>query len=84
MCTTLTCLEIVTCAFGCFDLSSSPPDISLTCVGECTARGCADVRFFVDQLVNCAIRHVFSGGDIGGVRTACRDEFAACLMARCP
>jgi hypothetical protein len=79
MCTTLGCIEIAMCAFGCFE-----PTVSLTCIGECSARGCADVRFFVDQLVNCALGVIFSGGDPDEIMTECRSEFIACLSARCP
>ena len=49
---------------------------SLTCTANCIALGCANVQFFVDQVVNCAIANIaMCGGDMGcmgleGVLTA--------------
>ena len=54
-CDPLNCLEVVTCAFGCVDLSVDPPSFQIGCLGQCIAQGCADVQFFVQQVLDCAI-----------------------------
>ncbi len=86
LCEAVTCREIVNCVFGCFNLRQRPPQISLACVGDCTARGCADVQFFVDQAVNCAVQNAFGGG-IGGIDQifqVCAAELEACYAVSCP
>jgi len=57
----------------------------VTCVSNCVAQGCADVQFFVDQVLNCAIFALPScGGDIQGcLFEQCSSEIAACLGATC-
>jgi hypothetical protein len=78
------CLEIITCAFGCVDLNQSPPDFSLTCVANCVAQGCADVQFFVDQVLDCAVGAIGTcGGDFGCIQSECDSAFAACIGATC-
>ena len=87
-CAVTSCREIVGCVFTCFDLRSRPPMISLACIGECTARGCADVQFFVDQVVSCAIGSIGGGGPpVGGFQgifAACSEELEACYRVSCP
>ncbi len=86
VCEAVTCREIVTCIFGCFNLDERPPDISLVCIGDCSARGCADVQFFVDEVTACAIQNVFGGGARGlaEVFRVCADELNACYAVSCP
>ena len=86
-CETIGCFEIVTCVLGgCIDLGGGfPPDISLTCFANCVAKGCADVQFFVDQFVNCALGAIPEcGGDFQCFQEVCQEEFTACLAADCP
>ncbi len=83
-CETIGCLEIVTCAFGCIQLDQTPPKFSLTCVANCVSKGCADVQFFVDQVLDCAVGVLpMCGGDFGCIQQECDAEFAACLGAKC-
>jgi hypothetical protein len=78
------CLDVVTCAFGCIDLNQNPPQFSVTCVANCVSQGCADVQFFVDQVLNCAVMHLPDcGGDFGCIQQACDSEIAACIGASC-
>jgi hypothetical protein len=83
-CETKGCLEVVTCAFGCIDLSKEPPQFSVTCVANCVSLGCADVQFFVDQVLTCAISVLPQcGGDFECIQTECGEELAACIGATC-
>jgi hypothetical protein len=53
-------------------------------VSNCVALGCADVQFFVDQVLTCAIGALpVCGGDFGCIQQECDAEFAACLGATC-
>jgi hypothetical protein len=84
-CTPKTCLEVVTCSFQCIDLQQTPPKFSIACVANCVAQGCADVQFFVDQVLNCAIGALPTcGGNFGCIQQACSTQFAACIAATCP
>ncbi|MNC96032.1 hypothetical protein D3C83_132950 [compost metagenome] len=58
--------------------------ISLACIGTCVARACPDVQALVDAFVNCAIMQFGTCGDIMCIMDECREEFTACLGARCP
>jgi hypothetical protein len=82
-CQTLGCIEIVTCAFTCIDFAGNPPKFSLSCVAQCVALGCADVQFFVDQVVNCAIMSLGSCMDLNCIMAECGDEITACIGATC-
>ena len=74
----------MTCAFECVDLTMDPPGFSVTCVANCVALGCADVQFFVDQVLNCAVGALpICGGDFGCVQEECDAQFAACIGANC-
>ncbi len=76
---------MVTCTFGCIELMSTPPMVSFTCIADCVAQACADVRFFVDQVVNCAISQIGTCSDFDCIMRECGTEIAACLTApRCP
>lgn len=85
-CPGVTCIEVVTCTFGCIDFGGGGiPDFSFTCITDCVARACADVRFFVDEVVNCAIGQLVTCGDLSCIQRECREEIAACIGApRCP
>ncbi len=86
-CPVASCREIVGCVFSCFDLGSRPPAVSLACIGECTARGCADVQFFVDEVVSCAIGNIGAaaqGGGFASIFAVCSDELEACYQVTCP
>jgi hypothetical protein len=83
-CQPITCFEIVTCAFQCIDLEQDPPAFSITCVANCVSQGCADVQFFVDQVLTCAVSALPNcGGDFGCIQSECDAEIAACLGAQC-
>jgi hypothetical protein len=91
-CELLGCFQIVTCALGCIELNQDPPKFSITCVANCVAKGCADVQFFVDQTLNCAVLNINDladcisgpGSAISCVQQYCGSEVAACLNATCP
>src|SRR6185295_4934335 len=71
-CTTMnTCIETVTCAFGCF----SGMGFSATCVTNCVSQGCANAQFFVDQVLNCAVKNIPQCIGGGGI--------VNCLMKEC-
>ena len=89
-CKPITCLEIVACALSCpLDFNSVPPNFSLTCVSTCLAKGCANTKFFVDQVVNCAIANIGAcggmgmGGFAGCIQKKCSKQFASCISAHC-
>jgi len=83
-CDPLNCLEVVTCSIGCIDLMSEPPSFQIGCLGQCIAQGCADVQFFVQAFLDCAIAALPTcGGDFGCIQSECGNEFAACLGAFC-
>jgi hypothetical protein len=82
-CEEANCRQVLFCAFGCFDFAGPTPDISFTCVSNCVAQGCADVQFFVDEAINCAIAEFITCGDLACVQRECAEEFQACLRARC-
>lgn len=91
VCPGVTCIEVVTCTFGCFSFGGGGiPDFSFSCITDCVARACADVRFFVDEVVNCAIDQLFTcagGGEdpLDCIMRECSDEILACISApRCP
>jgi hypothetical protein len=74
----------VGCAFQCIDLEQDPPEFSISCVANCVSLGCADVQFFVDQVLDCAFQALpFCGGDFGCIQEECDAEFAACIGATC-
>ncbi|XXY44150.1 hypothetical protein WME91_29500 [Sorangium sp. So ce269] len=78
------CLEVTTCAFQCVDLEQSPPTVSLACVSNCVAQGCADVQFFVNQVLTCALASLpVCNSDFGCVQEQCATEIAACIGATC-
>jgi hypothetical protein len=85
-CTTISCFEILTCAFGCIDLSSNPPAFSLTCVGDCVARGCASAGYFADQAVDCFIANIGSCNPVSFncLTSKCSGPVNACLGSTCP
>jgi hypothetical protein len=85
-CDELTCLDVITCSFGCFDFGGGGggvPDIDLFCFSECASSACADAAFFIDQVVNCAIRVFLSGGRLPEIMEECAEELEACFRARC-
>lgn len=67
----------------CLDLSTDPPDFSVSCIGHCTATACADVQFLIDQIVDCAIWVFILGGELEDVLDECSEEVSACLEATC-
>jgi hypothetical protein len=83
-CEPIGCLEVVGCTFQCIDLEQVPPDFSISCVANCVSLGCADVQFFVDQVLDCAFDVLpICGGDFGCIQEECDQEFAACIAATC-
>jgi hypothetical protein len=83
-CSTVTCGEVLICSLGCLDFDSSPPQVSLTCIGGCVARACPDVAFLIDRFVNCAIGQFATCGSLECVQMECSAQVEACLRARCP
>jgi hypothetical protein len=83
-CDPLGCLEVVNCSLGCIDLQQDPPDFNVGCVANCIAAGCADVQFFVNQMLQCAIQQLGEcGGDPDCILGECSSELAACIGANC-
>jgi hypothetical protein len=88
-CTTLSCFQAFTCAIKCIDLSSNPPVVSVSCVANCLAEGCAKTQYFFDQAFNCAVDTAIFGADGSSCRTltciesACGNQIAACLGSSC-
>ena len=65
-------------------MNANPPKFSVTCVANCVALGCADVQFFVDQVLSCAMIHLGEcGSDFGCLQKYCDSEIAACIAAHC-
>ncbi len=65
-------------------MGSFPPSFSVTCVANKVALGCADVQFFIDQVLNCAVGALATcGGDPGCIQDECDSELAACIGATC-
>jgi hypothetical protein len=83
-CNTKSCLEVITCAFGCVDLNMFPPGVSLTCAANCIAQGCADTQFFADQVVTCIVQNILMcGPDFNCLQQACDAQIAACIGSKC-
>jgi hypothetical protein len=48
------------------------------------SRGCADVQFFVDQVMTCALPLLpVCNGDFDCIQDQCAVEVAACIGATC-
>jgi hypothetical protein len=81
----------VNCALGCIQFGGGGdiPNFSFSCIANCQAQGCADVQFFVDEFINCAITNIGDclggggGGVIGCIQKQCDAELAACIGAKC-
>jgi hypothetical protein len=83
-CQPIGCIQIVMCSVGCIDMGQFPPQFSMTCVANCVAQGCADVQYFVDQVLNCMVFALpVCGTDVGCLQTQCAAQFAACANATC-
>jgi hypothetical protein len=88
MCPVLSCFKAFTCAIGCIDLMMTPPSVSVSCLANCVAEGCADTQFFFDQAFNCVIDAALFGDggschDIMCLESQCGPQIAACLGAVC-
>ncbi|KYF81043.1 hypothetical protein BE11_46335 [Sorangium cellulosum] len=83
-CEPTSCLEVITCAFGCVDPEQTPPDIGLACVSNCMAQGCANAQFFAEQVLTCALSSLpRCDGDMECVQDRCAVQIASCLRATC-
>jgi hypothetical protein len=80
-CKPIGCPEELTCALGCIMLGSTPPMISIQCVGDCVASGCAQANYFFDQTIQCFIDNVGScgGASLSCLMSKCSSEITACL-----
>jgi hypothetical protein len=85
MCALNSCGESLTCVFSCIDFGGGGgiPSFSLSCLAGCVAQTCTDSRFFLDQVVNCAIGNIGTCTDFSCIMSECRTEIAACLADRC-
>ena len=87
-CPVKTCFESLTCAIACIDLKGNPPTVSISCVANCLAEGCAQAQYFANQAFNCILDAALFGD--GGCRSLtclqaqCSNEIAACLGSSCP
>jgi hypothetical protein len=62
-----------------------PPNVRVSCVGDCVSRGCPSAQFFFDQAFNCFIQHLNQcGANFGCLQMACDSEVAACIGSKCP
>jgi hypothetical protein len=82
-CEVITCDEVLFCTLGCIDFEAYPPQFSVSCIANCSARACDDVQYLVDEFIDCAVWVVIDGGDIDSVLTECDEQVAACMGARC-
>ena len=84
-CVTIGCFEMLTCAFPCIDATSSPPMVSVSCVGDCVARGCASAQYFFDQAFDCFVANIGTcGANLTCLESACDSQVAACIGSHCP
>ena len=80
------CIDEVTCDLGCIDRSTDPPTFSVTCIGDCVARGCAKVGYAVDQVLDCALANFDKcpgGLSISCLTKVCDKQIATCIGAIC-
>jgi hypothetical protein len=85
-CVVTNCLDTLTCALGCISGGGSGGTgfPSISCIIDCGASACANVKFFFDQVVGCiAMNFVSCRTDVNCYRTACSTEINACLGAVC-
>lgn len=85
MCELNSCGQSLTCVFGCFSFGGGGgiPTFSLSCLAGCVAQTCTDSRFFLDQVVSCAVGSIGTCSDIGCFMRECSTEIAACIGDRC-
>lgn len=85
-CDTIGCFSMLTCALKCIDTSTRPPNVSVTCVADCVARGCPSAQFFFDQAFNCFLQNVSTCGglDLTCLEKQCDPQVAACIGSKCP
>jgi hypothetical protein len=75
---------MLTCGLGCVDLRENPPNVRVSCVGDCVASGCPAARFLFDQAFNCFIAHLDEcGANMNCLMKACDETTAACLGSHC-
>jgi hypothetical protein len=91
MCMTIGCFQMLTCSFGCvmggFGRDAGGiPNVSLTCVADCLARGCPSAQFFFDQAFNCFLQNFqkCGGPNLGCLMQVCGPEISACIGYTCP
>jgi hypothetical protein len=81
--TSFTCLDVITCAFGC--LGETPP--SITCATTCIAEGCPNAQVASSAVFNCALQAIAAGtctpSDVACIRAACAEPIATCLNLSC-
>jgi hypothetical protein len=68
-----TCIQVVTCAFGCF----SGGGLSLSCILGCTDGACPNAINAANNVIDCATMNclMMGGGGGGGI--------LACVMSKC-
>lgn len=84
-CMTIGCFSMLTCSVGCIDTKTKPPNVRISCVGDCVSRGCPSAQFFFDQAFNCFLQHIQEcGSDFGCLQNKCSGEVGACFGSVCP
>ena len=80
MCTLLGCPEMLTCSLQCIDLMMTPPSFSISCVGDCVARGCPAASYLFDQVFDCFVANIATcGASISCLMTTCQAQVSVCL-----
>jgi hypothetical protein len=76
---------MLTCAIPCIDLSTQPPNVSVTCVADCVSRGCPSAQFFFDQAFNCFLTHVTACGglNVSCLQKQCSSQVMSCIGSHC-
>jgi len=83
-CDTIGCMSMLTCAIGCVDASTRPPNVHVSCLGDCVSRGCPSARFMFDQAFNCFLQHIGEcSTNFGCLTKKCDAQIASCVGATC-
>jgi hypothetical protein len=74
----------VECSLKCVDFMAQPPQFDFACVTDCVSQGCADARFFVNQVLSCAAANFGTcGTNVSCIQMTCSTQVSACLGATC-
>jgi hypothetical protein len=79
--TSMTCLEVLTCAFGC----ASGDSFSLACAETCIAEGCDNAQVAANAVLDCALAAAVTCGGfrLACIQSACAGPIATCTNLSC-